>query len=77
MCYHVALENNMCILLLILCFNKCAAADVGVGANSPETLKRLLEMEFRSNTKQIHPLAAAGNKQGMYNYEVDMGFRYR
>ncbi|XP_044502268.1 uncharacterized protein LOC123223218 isoform X2 [Mangifera indica] len=53
------------------------AADVGVGANSPETLKRLLEMEFRSNTKQIHPLAAAGNKQGMYNYEVDMGFRYR
>ncbi|KAJ0111659.1 hypothetical protein Patl1_00499 [Pistacia atlantica] len=53
------------------------AADAGGGANNPETLQRLLEMELRSNAKQIHPLATAANNQGMYNYELDMGFRYR
>ncbi|XP_044494850.1 uncharacterized protein LOC123217788 [Mangifera indica] len=53
------------------------AADVGVGTNNPETLQRLFEMELRSNAKQIHPLATASNNQGMYNYELDMGFRYR
>ncbi|KAK9279611.1 hypothetical protein L1049_013290 [Liquidambar formosana] len=50
------------------------APDIGVG-NHPDALQRLIEMELRSNAKQIHPLA--GHGQGMYGHELDMSFRYR
>ncbi|KAM5555469.1 hypothetical protein ABKV19_023411 [Rosa sericea] len=55
------------------------APDVAGGSNHPEALQRLLEMEMRSNPKQIHPFAASGghNSQGMYGHELDMGFGYR
>lgn len=45
--------------------------------NNPETLQRLIEMELRSNPKQIHPFATAGHNQEMYNHELDTGFGYR
>ncbi|WRX07622.1 hypothetical protein QQP08_000109 [Theobroma cacao] len=51
--------------------------DVGSGSHHPEALQRLIEMELRSNSKQIHPFGAAGHSQGMYGHELDMGFRYR
>ncbi|KAL6128656.1 hypothetical protein ACLB2K_072011 [Fragaria x ananassa] len=55
------------------------APDVAGGSNHPEALQRLLEMEMRSNPKQIHPFASGGghNSQGMYGHELDMGFGYR
>ncbi|XP_059651341.1 uncharacterized protein LOC132298967 [Cornus florida] len=53
------------------------APDASVGSNHPEAFQRLMEMELRANSKQIHPLAAPGRSQGMYGHELDMGFRYR
>ncbi|KAL7233166.1 hypothetical protein ACSBR1_016907 [Camellia fascicularis] len=53
------------------------APDVTGGSNHPEVFQRLLEMERRANSKQIHPLAAVGHSQGMYGHELDMSFRYR
>lgn len=44
--------------------------------NPPEAFQRLIEMELRANSKQIHPFVA-GHSQGMHGPEVDMGFRYR
>ncbi|PIN20170.1 hypothetical protein CDL12_07132 [Handroanthus impetiginosus] len=49
---------------------------VPMPGNTPEALQRLIEMELRAKSKQIHPLAA-GHSQGMYGNEVDLGFRYR
>ncbi|XP_022770492.1 uncharacterized protein LOC111313893 [Durio zibethinus] len=51
--------------------------DVGSGSPHPEALQRLIEMELRSNSKQIYPFGAAGHSQGMHGHELDMGFRYR
>ncbi|XWS46143.1 hypothetical protein CRYUN_Cryun14cG0038400 [Craigia yunnanensis] len=51
--------------------------DVGSGSHHPEALQRLIEMELRSNPKQISPSGAAGHSQGMYGHELDMGFPYR
>ncbi|XVF33265.1 hypothetical protein REPUB_Repub17cG0154100 [Reevesia pubescens] len=51
--------------------------DVGSGSHHPEALQRLIEMELRSNPKQISPFGAAGHSQGMYGHELDMGFQYR
>ncbi|KAL5859642.1 hypothetical protein ACOSQ4_000938 [Xanthoceras sorbifolium] len=53
------------------------APDIGGGSNNPEALQRLIEMEIRSKSKHVHPFAAAGPNQGMYNQELDMGSRYR
>ncbi|KAK9910315.1 hypothetical protein M0R45_034281 [Rubus argutus] len=55
------------------------APDVAGGSNHPEALQRLLDMEMRSNPKQIHPFAGGGGHsgQGMYGHELDMGFGYR
>ncbi|XP_038708704.1 uncharacterized protein LOC120003722 isoform X2 [Tripterygium wilfordii] len=47
------------------------------GSNHPEVLQRLIGMELRSNSKQIHPFAATAHNQGMYSHELDMGFGYR
>nr|GMD09625.1 uncharacterized protein LOC109185000 isoform X2 [Ipomoea batatas]GMD61947.1 uncharacterized protein LOC109185000 isoform X2 [Ipomoea batatas] len=48
--------------------------DINRGSNQPEAIQKLLEMEVRA--KQMHPFAA-GNSQGMYGHELDMGLRYR
>ncbi|KAG1359323.1 hypothetical protein COCNU_08G007690 [Cocos nucifera] len=49
---------------------------VGVGMGGhPEALERLIEMEMRANSKQIHP-AAAGHTPGIFSPELDMNFRY-
>uniref|UniRef100_A0A5B7AAV6 Chorismate synthase n=1 Tax=Davidia involucrata TaxID=16924 RepID=A0A5B7AAV6_DAVIN len=53
------------------------APDVSRGSSHPEALQRLIEMELRANSKQIHPYAAVGHSQEMYGHELDMGFRYR
>ncbi|CAL5331729.1 unnamed protein product [Camellia sinensis] len=53
------------------------APNVNGGSNHPEAFQRLLEMERRANSKQIHPLAAVGHSQGMYGHELDTSFRYR
>ncbi|XVE73811.1 hypothetical protein DITRI_Ditri11bG0148600 [Diplodiscus trichospermus] len=51
--------------------------NVGSGSHHPEALQRLIEMELRSNSKQINSISAAGHGQGMHGNELDMGFRYR
>ncbi|KAJ4728223.1 Serine-rich adhesin for platelets like [Melia azedarach] len=51
--------------------------EVESGNNNPGTLQRLIEMELRSGTKPIHPLATAGHNQGIHNYELDTGLGYR
>ncbi|XWS32135.1 hypothetical protein CRYUN_Cryun23aG0135100 [Craigia yunnanensis] len=52
--------------------------DVGSGSHHhSEALQRLIEMELRSNSKQINPFGAAGHSQGMHGHELDMGFPYR
>ncbi|KAL0464842.1 UNVERIFIED_CONTAM: hypothetical protein Slati_0371800 [Sesamum latifolium] len=48
---------------------------VPIPANPPEALQRLIEVELRANSRQIHPFAP-GHSQGMYGHEVDMGLRY-
>ncbi|GAV83410.1 hypothetical protein CFOL_v3_26857 [Cephalotus follicularis] len=53
------------------------APEVVSGSNHPDVLQRLIEMELRSNSKQIHPLSAAGRSRGMHGHELDMGFGYR
>ncbi|KAK4411434.1 hypothetical protein Sango_0216400 [Sesamum angolense] len=47
-----------------------------IPADPPEALQRLIEVELRANSRQIHPFAP-GHSQGMYGHEVDMGLRYR
>lgn len=48
-------------------------------SNHPEALRRLIEMELRSNSKQAHPFGGASHGQGMYgpSPQLVMGFRYR
>ncbi|CAK7348827.1 unnamed protein product [Dovyalis caffra] len=53
------------------------AVDVGGESSHPEALQRLIEMELRSNSKQIHPFATPGHGPGIYGHELDMGFGYR
>ncbi|KAA8520677.1 hypothetical protein F0562_015051 [Nyssa sinensis] len=53
------------------------ASDVSSRSNHPEAFQRLIEMELRANSKQIHPFAAVGHSQEMFGPELDMGFRYR
>lgn len=48
--------------------------EINRGNNQPEAIQKLFEMELRA--KQMHSLAA-GNSQGMYGHELDMGLRYR
>ncbi|KAL0428818.1 UNVERIFIED_CONTAM: hypothetical protein Sradi_0507800 [Sesamum radiatum] len=48
---------------------------VPIPANPPEALQRLIEVELRANSRQIHPFAP-GHSQGMYGHEVDMGLRH-
>ncbi|KAJ4956855.1 hypothetical protein NE237_013638 [Protea cynaroides] len=53
------------------------ARGVGGGeTNHPEALERLLEMELRANSIQLHPVAASGHSMGMHGHELDMRFRY-
>ncbi|KAK4418562.1 hypothetical protein Salat_2269000 [Sesamum alatum] len=49
---------------------------VPIPGNPPEALQRLIEVELRANSRQVHPFAP-GHSQGMYGHEVDMGLRYR
>ncbi|GLU00711.1 hypothetical protein SLE2022_180580 [Rubroshorea leprosula] len=56
--------------------------DVSSTGNQPEALQRLIEMELRTNSKQIHPFGGGGgggggHSQGMYGHELDTGFGYR
>ncbi|XP_048420850.1 uncharacterized protein LOC125468689 [Pyrus x bretschneideri] len=54
------------------------APDAAGGSNHhPEALQRLIEMELRSNPKQIHQFPASGHTQGTHGHELDMGFGYR
>ncbi|XP_010261343.1 PREDICTED: uncharacterized protein LOC104600207 isoform X2 [Nelumbo nucifera] len=53
-----------------------ASGGVGEG-NHPEAFERLIEMELRANAKQMNPISTAGHNLGMYNHELDMGFRFR
>ncbi|KAG8391874.1 hypothetical protein BUALT_Bualt01G0232300 [Buddleja alternifolia] len=52
------------------------AQEINPGSTPPEAFQRLLEMELRANSKQIHPLAP-GHSQVMSGHDIDMGFRYR
>lgn len=53
--------------------------------NQPEALQRLIEMELRSNGKQVqqHPVPAViggggvHTNQGLFEHVRDMGFGYR
>ncbi|XP_042501547.1 uncharacterized protein LOC122079275 [Macadamia integrifolia] len=55
-----------------------AAPGFGGGdINHQEALERLIEMERRANSKQLHPVAPSGHRMGMYGHEPEMGFRYR
>ncbi|VFQ82054.1 unnamed protein product [Cuscuta campestris] len=48
------------------------------GTNQPPgAIQRLLEMEGRGTSKQMHPFAGAGYSQGMYGHELNMGQRHR
>ncbi|KAK6918328.1 hypothetical protein RJ641_016750 [Dillenia turbinata] len=47
----------------------------GGGGNDHEALQRLIGMELRSNSKQMHPFAAGGHGQGAYGHELDAGGR--
>ncbi|KAK4738830.1 hypothetical protein R3W88_002527 [Solanum pinnatisectum] len=49
--------------------------DINSRNNHPDALQRLIEMELRAS-KQIHPFPA-GQGQGMYGHELDMGMRHR
>uniref|UniRef100_A0A2P2LWM1 Uncharacterized protein n=1 Tax=Rhizophora mucronata TaxID=61149 RepID=A0A2P2LWM1_RHIMU len=49
----------------------------GGGTNHPEALRRLIEMELRSSSKQGRTFPAAGHSPGMYGHELGMGFGYR
>ncbi|WCJ22714.1 hypothetical protein M5689_004791 [Euphorbia peplus] len=52
--------------------------DVGGGGHHPDTLQRIIEMEMRSNAKQMHPFPTPGHNRGVYGNEVlDMGFEFR
>ncbi|KAB5527133.1 hypothetical protein DKX38_020980 [Salix brachista] len=53
------------------------AINGGGESNQPEALQRLIEMELRSNSKQIHPFATPGHGPGIYGHELDMSFGYR
>ncbi|KAJ4832409.1 hypothetical protein Tsubulata_031410 [Turnera subulata] len=50
--------------------------DVG-GGHHPEALQRLIEMELRSNSKQMRPFPSTAHGPGMYGHELGMGFGYR
>jgi hypothetical protein len=71
-CWHFCHYFNLIIVL-----NECAANDGGGESNQPEALQRLIEMELRSNSKQIHPFATPGHGPGIYGHELDMSFGYR
>ncbi|XVE77198.1 hypothetical protein DITRI_Ditri13aG0042200 [Diplodiscus trichospermus] len=51
--------------------------EVGSGSHHPEALQRLIEMELRSNSKQISSFGVAGHGQGMYGHGLDTGLGYR
>ncbi|XP_010661805.1 uncharacterized protein LOC100248277 isoform X3 [Vitis vinifera] len=55
--------------------------DVSDGSNHPDAIQRLIEMELRANSKQIHPLAAGGGHGGQghgHGHGLESGgFRYR
>ncbi|XP_059456064.1 uncharacterized protein LOC132186220 isoform X2 [Corylus avellana] len=53
------------------------APEVGGGSNHPEAIQRLIELELRSNSKQIQSFPGGGHGQGIYGHELDMGFGYR
>ncbi|XP_057780476.1 uncharacterized protein LOC130999023 [Salvia miltiorrhiza] len=47
------------------------------GGTPPEAFQRLIEMELRANSKQIHPFGPPGHNQGIYSHELDLESRYR
>lgn len=55
------------------------APDIVGGSGHPEAFQRLIDMELRSNSKQIHPFAGGGQSPGMYGHghELDMGLGFR
>ncbi|KAG6427172.1 hypothetical protein SASPL_111412 [Salvia splendens] len=42
------------------------------GGTPPEVFQRLIEMELRANSKQIHPFVPPGHNQGIYSHELDL-----
>jgi hypothetical protein len=71
--YH--LRN--CIFFFSFILYRFSAPEVGGGSNHPEAIQRLIELELRSNSKQIQPFPGGGHGQGIYGHELDMGFGYR
>ncbi|GMH00482.1 hypothetical protein Nepgr_002321 [Nepenthes gracilis] len=51
--------------------------ELGGMSNPPEAIQRLLEMELRSNPKQMHPFGHGGHTRPMYGHELDTGLWYR
>lgn len=66
--------NTPLRLLLFFIAFVSSAPDVSGRSNHPEALQRLIGMELRANPKQVHPFGV--NNQGIYNHELDTGFRY-
>ncbi|KAH6789243.1 hypothetical protein C2S51_004249 [Perilla frutescens var. frutescens] len=59
------------------CLPNIGGGGVPMPGNPPEAFQRLIEMELRANSKQIHPFAPPGHSQGIYSHELDMESRYR
>ncbi|XP_042046309.1 uncharacterized protein LOC121792432 isoform X1 [Salvia splendens] len=47
------------------------------GGTPPDAFQRLVEMELRANSKQIHPFGHPSHNQGIYSHELDLESRYR
>ncbi|KAG6430184.1 hypothetical protein SASPL_108246 [Salvia splendens] len=47
------------------------------GGTPPDAFQRLINMELRANSKQIHPFGPPGHNQGIYSHELDLESRYR
>ncbi|KAL1546249.1 hypothetical protein AAHA92_22874 [Salvia divinorum] len=47
------------------------------GGTPPDAFQRLVEMELRANSKQIHPFGPPSHNQGIYSHELDLESRYR
>lgn len=66
-------------MTIVPCFNELFVIMNCVGNPPPEAFQRLIEMELRANSKQIHPFGPQppGHNQGIYSHELDMESRYQ
>ncbi|KAI3743901.1 hypothetical protein L1987_56969 [Smallanthus sonchifolius] len=53
-----------------------SVSDGNSGCNLPEAFQRMMEMELRAQSNQVHPVST-GHSQGIYGHGLDTGFRYR